>query len=137
MRHAFELGEGTRWAWRSTALQASPKVLGVEPGVFQDAMEESQADRFASMDGNNRGSAVRVPEEAMTSLRANDLEPSALKHGQNLFACRPGKPCQDATVTRWTPTKSSSAGGAPPTSRQSWIASRIRFVSSSCDRACV
>lgn len=63
-------------------------------------MKEPPADRFTSVYGNDRGAAVRVSEEVMTSLRANDLEASALENGEDLFACRSREPCHSATVTR-------------------------------------
>src|SRR5450759_1352806 len=55
-------------AWRKcgyalSAAQSAPELLGLDSAVFQDAMEESGADRLSGMNGHDRGTANRGPQE--------------------------------------------------------------------------
>ncbi len=100
-------------------------------------MEQASTDRLSCVDWYNRTSAVLVTEEMMASFDAQNAK-TYLPDGAN--ETMPGysrTPAHAATVTRWMPTNSNSCSGVPSTSRHSSIASRIRSVIPSRERACV
>src|ERR1035441_10463752 len=73
-------------------------------------------------------------------MAACDTENAETGFGERDNEVRVGdsrRPAHAAMVTRWMPTNSKSCSGAPSTSRHSSMASRMRSVTSSRDRACV
>lgn len=73
----------------------------------------------------------------MTAFDAQHAETSLRVSSNEFGAGYTGSPAHAAMVTRWIPMNSSSCSGAPSNSRHNAIASRIRSVTSSSERACV
>src|SRR5579883_611303 len=84
-----------------------------------------------------RCSARQVAEEVMAAFDAQKAEPGLGECSNEYGAGDTGRPAHAAIVTRWMPTNSNSCSGTPSTSRDSAMASRIRSVTTSSERACV
>lgn len=115
-------------------LELLPRELTVPENLGQ----QSGADYLGTMHGYGCGASVRVRDTKMTPSYSDNCEPRPL---QSLDYSCSGQSRQAAHAlmeTRWIPTNSSGAPSEPgSTSRCRAIASRIRSISSSRDRACV
>ena len=80
---------------------------------------------------------VIMSEKMMAASDPHDAETSPCKRRDEVRAGDARNPAHAAMVTRCIPTTSNSCAGTLSTSRQSSIASRMRCVTSSSDRACV
>jgi len=78
-----------------------------------------------------------MAKEVMAAFDAKNAKASLLEGGNEVSAGDAWRPAHAAMVTRWMPTNSKSCSGEPSTSRHSSMASRMRWVTSSRDRACV
>lgn len=78
-----------------------------------------------------------MAEKTMAAFVAQNAE-TGLREGGYEFGARDAwYSAHAAIVTRWMPTNSSSCSGADSTSSHSAMASRMRSVTSSRERACV
>ena len=96
-----------------------------------------EAGTYISPEWHHRASPVVMMEEMMTAFDTYDSKTGPGECGNEVGAGDAGSPAHAAMVTRWMPTNSNSCSGAPSTSRQSSIASRMRCMTSSRDRPCV
>ena len=100
-------------------------------------MKEAGTDGLPRVRRHNSASSVLMAEEMMAAFDTQDAETGLRECGNEFWAADARGPAHAAIVTRWIPTNSNSCSGAPSTSRQSSIASRMRPITSSSDRACV
>ena len=118
-------------------LKKFPEFVAGQLAISENFVKRAGADGLARVRGHDGTSAIFVAEEMMATSDADNREaglPQGSNEGETGDA---GSPAHAAMVTRWMPMNSRSAGGAPATSRQSSMASRMRCVTSSRDRACV
>ena len=100
-------------------------------------MEQAWTDRLACVHRYNGASHILMTQEIMPASDTQDAEAGLPKRVNEIGPGDSRTPAHAAMVTRWMPTNSNSCAGATDTSIHSSIASRIRSVSSSRDRACV
>jgi hypothetical protein len=100
-------------------------------------MKQTWTDGLACVDRYNRTSAVLMTQEMMATFDAHNAETDLPKGANETMPGDSRTPAHAATVTRWMPTNSNSCSGVPSASRHSSMASRIRSVTSSRERACV
>jgi hypothetical protein len=116
---------------------ASTERLGVLSPFPKDLMEQARTDRLASVDRYNCASPFLMTQEMVAAFDTQNAEAGLLERADEIGSGDPRNPAHAAMVTRWMPMNSDSCSGAPSTSRHSSIASRIRSVTSSSERACV
>lgn len=87
------------------------------------------------MDCNHSASTVGMAQEMMASSASDDFKTQPAQGFDKTTAGDRRKCAHCQTATRWTPTNSLLVGSS--TSRQSSIASRIRFIKTSSDFAWV
>ncbi len=85
--------------------------------------------------GHKALSLTQAWMERQKQAGAFDWETGGLQSTDELFCAKPWK--AGHTAMRWTPTSSMGSRGFSPSSRQSSIASRTRFMSVSIRLACV
>ena len=90
------------------------------------SMQEAGTDGLTCMRGDDRTPSVLVPEEMMATFDCDEFLTSDTRSAAHA-----------AIVTRCMPTNSKSCSGVPSTPRHSAMASRMRSIASSRERACV
>ena len=119
------------------ALNEFRELVGRQLAIPKDLVKQAGADGLACVCGHNRTSAILVAQEMMAAFDTENEETGFCERGNEFRAGDAGRPAHAAMVTRWMPTNSKSCSGVPSTSRHSSMASRMRSVTSSRDRACV
>ncbi len=120
-----------------SSLQQLPELVGGQLAISDDLVKQAGAYGLAGVRRHNRTAAILVTHEVVAAFHAKNAKASLFEGGNEVSACDAGSPAHAAMVTRWMPMNSKSCVGAPSTSRHSSIASRMRCVTSSRDRACV
>jgi hypothetical protein len=80
-------------------------------------------------------STIMMAKEMMAAPAPDSFRAQTTQGFDKTTTSDRGKCAHSQTATRWTPTNSLVAGSS--TSRQSSIASQIRFIKTSSDFACV
>jgi hypothetical protein len=111
------------------------KLVALKITILQDLHHEPSADSLTPVNRNNRATSIRVLKEMVTTLDPDDREAQVSQSPDSLLACNRRKSAHALTATLCTPTNSESDGVS--TSRQSSMASRMRFIKTSNDFACV
>src|SRR5258706_11025787 len=103
--------------------------------IAEDRTKQPRADSFARVNGSGRGSAIRMLEEYMTAPSTFDCESGAFKRPNKFFALDAGQ--AGHTEICWIPTNSRESSILSPSSMQSSMTSRTRFINVSRVFACV
>ena len=110
-------------------------VFSGEITVSKNLSEETSADGFASVNGDDGTSTIRMLEEAVTAFLTDDNKPKPAQSFDEPESGDGRKRTHTATATRWTPTNSFATGSSA--SRQREMASWIRRIRTSSDLAWV
>lgn len=89
------------------------QIVAREFAVSQDSTEQTRADRFAGVNGNNGRASIGMTDKVVTAPNPNCLKTAALERCDEILAAERGKRCHALTVTRCTPTKSRLSGASP------------------------
>ena len=113
------------------------KLTARHLAIAKDLVKETGTDGLAGVCGHDRATPVLVAQEYVAAFDAQNAKTGLRERSDEFGARDTRRPAHAAIVTRWIPTNSNSCSGTPSTSRHSPIASRMRSVTSSSERACV
>jgi hypothetical protein len=113
------------------------KVVPFDSTVAKDLVQQPRPDCLAGVDRHHSSPSAFVAEEVVASLDPYDNEARLCQRGYQIRTGQPQRSTHAAIVIRWMPMNSRLCLGVPSASRHNSIASRIRCVTSSRDRACV
>ena len=105
--------------------------------IPENLVEQTGADGLTCVHGNDRAPSVLMAQEVMAAFDALNAKTGLGEGGDKFRTGDTRSAAHAAMVTRWMPTNSNCCSGAPSTSRHSAMASRMRSVTSSSDRAWV
>lgn len=105
--------------------------------IFQDSVHKARSNCLARMHRHHGTAAIGMLKEVVAALDPDNPKPSLAQCCNDLTTAKSGQLAHAYTVIRCTPTNSPRGPRSASTSRQSSIASRIRFINASSDLACV
>ncbi len=130
---------------RRLYVRMAGRLLTAPTGVPRVA-QPSSGNRGGSYEGgpalssrlrDNRAAPILMAQEMMTAFDPQNVKSNLREHRNEVGASDAQSPAHAAMVTRWMPMNSNSWSGRPSTSRHSSMASRMRSLTSSRERACV
>ena len=117
--------------------QPAFKFFNLNFHVLENFVEQPRPDDFTGMNRNNGSSSVGMPEKMMAAFDAQNDETRVAQRRQHFTSAKSGQTRHNQTAMRWTPMNSLDVTDSLSTSRHNWMASRMRSISLSSDRACV
>ena len=102
-----------RWLDFGPKSKPLAQIVARELAISQDSTEQTRADSFPGMHGNNGCASIGMTDKVVTAPNPNCLKTAALKRCDKILAAERGKRPHALTVTRCTPTKSRSSGTLP------------------------
>jgi len=122
---------------RRLGVQEFLKLINIKLAITKDLVEETRPDYLAMVHWNHRSPAVFVAKKMVASSNSSNPKARLFQNLDQVGTSDPWRSAHAATVIRWIPMNSRDFSGVPSTSRHNSIASWIRWITSSSDRACV